>query len=93
MDHAMRDFFVPDAWGFTEEGRAFRKAFCSQWDGACEIFFDRLEDFALARTDPELHPDLCALERHLFDAVWYVEVDENIIVMPNRDPAPGFYYR
>jgi hypothetical protein len=33
------------------------------------------------------------LDRKLFSSVWYIEVDESVIIVPNRDPAPGFYYR
>jgi hypothetical protein len=93
LEAAMRGFFPAKGWGFGAEGRAEREAFCALWDGACELYVDALENFAAARTDPELHPELCALERHLFEAVWYVEVDESVIVMPNRSPAPEFYYR
>lgn len=62
-------------------------------DGVCELHVASLADFAAARADLSLHPELCQLERHLFAALWYAEVDENVIVMPNRDPAPDFYYR
>jgi hypothetical protein len=90
---AMRGFFADTSWGFSAAGRAHRQSFCALWDGAGEIFVDSVADFATARTDPELNLELLALERHLFEAIWYVEVDENVIVMPNRDPAPTFYYR
>jgi hypothetical protein len=93
QESAMRDFFAPDSWGFSEEGRAQRQAFCAQWDGAAELFFDTVDAFVAARSDDDLHAELRELEAELFEAVWYVEVDENIIVMPNRDPAPEFYYR
>ena len=33
------------------------------------------------------------LQEKLFSSLWYVEVDENLIVMPNRDLPPDFYYR
>jgi hypothetical protein len=93
QESAMRDFFAPDSWGFSEEGRAQRQAFCAQWDGAAELFFDTVDAFVAARSDDDLHAELRELEAELFEAVWYVEVDENIIVMPNRDPAPEYYYR
>jgi hypothetical protein len=67
--------------------------FHARWDGVCELHLDSLEAFAATRADLDLHPELCALERHLFEALWYAEVDENVVVMPNRDPAPDFYYR
>ena len=50
-------------------------------------------DFTSARQLPQLAESLDALEQALFDATWYVEVDENLIVNPNRDPAPEFYFR
>jgi len=36
---------------------------------------------------------LRALEEAHFSSCWYVEVDENLVVMPNRNPAPNFYFR
>jgi len=93
QESAMRGFFPEQAWGFSDEGRTHRQAFCALWDGAAELFFDSVDAFRAAREDTELHAELSALEGELFEAVWYVEVDENIIVMPNRDPAPEFYYR
>lgn len=65
----------------------------SLWDGVLEFYFDSIEAFRAARSDLGLHPELTALQRHLFEAVWYVEVDENVIVMPNRERAPAVYYR
>ena len=93
QDAAFRDFYPADAWAFSDEGRAMRRAFCALWDGAIELHVDSVEAFVAARSAPALHPALCAEERHLFDAHWYVEVDENMIVMPNRGAAPAFYYR
>ena len=93
IDAAINGFYPPDDWRFTIEGRATRQAFCNQWDGASELWFDSLEAFVAARTDPAIAPELDALEQHLFEAVWLVEVDESVIVMPNRNPAPEFYYR
>ncbi len=93
IDAAISGFYAADDWRFTADGRAARQAFCAQWDGANELWFDSLDAFRAARADPDIAPELDALERHLFEAVWYVEVDESVIVMPNRDPAPEFYYR
>lgn len=93
IDAAINGFYPADDWRFSIEGRAMRQAFCNQWDGANELWFDDLRAFSAARTDPAIAPELDALEQHLFEAVWWVEVDESVIVMPNRDPAPAFYYR
>lgn len=86
---------TPASLGFA--AAASDAATCAEvwaaWDGVCELYVDSLEDFAVARIDLALHPELCVLEGHLFEALWYAEVDENVIVMPNRDPAPDFYYR
>ncbi len=68
-------------------------AFWALWDGVGELHLESLEAFMNARVDLALHPELCVLERHLFESLWYAEVDENIIVMLNRDPAPDFYFR
>lgn len=90
---AMHDFFAADDWLFTEDGTAERRAFCDLWRGANELFFAKFSDFVAARQDPRVQAPLASLERELFEAVWYVEVDENLIVMPNRAPRPDFYYR
>ncbi|EED34867.1 hypothetical protein NOR51B_807 [Luminiphilus syltensis NOR5-1B] len=93
IDTAVNGYYPADHWCFSDEGRDFRESFYSLWDGANEIFVDALEDFESARSE---HPDwrqIIALEDQLFDALWYVNVDENVIVMPNRQAAPSFYYR
>ncbi len=90
---AMRGFFAPDEWVFSEHGTADRRAFCSLWRGANELYFDSRPDFVKARSDPRLRDTLARLERRLFSAMWHLEVDENLIVLPNRDPAPEFYFR
>lgn len=92
-DAALRGVYPEDDWRYTPEGRAWRRDFTRSWDGAGELWFGDLKDFAAGRAAPRLHPALCALERYLFEAVWWVAVDESIVVMPNRDPAPAFYYR
>lgn len=93
QEAAFRGYYPDTAWWNSEEGHRMRRAFCGLWDGAVELLFDSVEAFVEARSDTGVHPALTAAERHLFDAHWYVEVDENIIVMPNRNPAPDFYYR
>ncbi|MCP5182096.1 MAG: hypothetical protein H6993_13655 [Pseudomonadales bacterium] len=90
---AFRGYFPEQGWWNSNEGRRLRQDFCALWDGAMEMHFDSVAAFVAARRSAALHPQLCALESELFDAHWYVEVDENVIVMPNRDPAPAFYYR
>jgi hypothetical protein len=90
---AMRGFFAPDSWVFGEEGRALHGRFCSLWRGANELHFDSVEAFAAARRDDRVRDRLLELERELFSSMWHVEVDENLIVIPNRGPAPDFYFR
>lgn len=90
---AMRDFFAADDWVFSTDGTAERRAFCAMWRGANELFFENMADFAAARSEQRLRAPLVALERELFSAVWYVEVDENLIVLPNRAARPEFYFR
>jgi hypothetical protein len=93
QEAAFRGYYPDTAWWSSAEGYAMRRQFCSMWDGAFELLFDSVDAFVAARGRAEMHVSLGALERELFDANWYVEVDENIIVMPNRNPAPAFYYR
>lgn len=90
---AMRDFFAPDDWLFSPEGTAERREFCGLWRGANELFFAGFDAFVAARTNPKLQQQLVSLERELFASVWYTEVDENLIVLPNRGPLPNFYFR
>lgn len=91
QDAAMRGFYPDDSWGHSDEGIAHRAAFCALWDGAIEYHFDAVEDFLAARRI--LNPTLKPMEEKLFEALWYVEVDENLVVLPNRDPAPDYYFR
>lgn len=93
IDAAVRGYYPENHWCFTADGRAFRKRFFELWDGASEFWFDCGEDFLAARRDHPLLPQLRDLERELFAALWYVRVDENVIVMPNRLAPPPFYYR
>jgi hypothetical protein len=93
QEAAMRDFFPADTWRFSAAGESRRREFCLLWDGAAELHFPSLEIFAQARQEAALVHPLAELEEQLFDALWYVEVDENLIVLPNRDPAPNFYFR
>ena len=89
QEAALRGFFDPEDWVFSEQGTAERRTFCEMWDGASELFFDRVANFSAARCTSRVSDRLNELERKLFDATWYLEVDENLIVNPNRDPAPG----
>lgn len=93
QEAALHGFFGPDAWVLSDAGTAAQREFCALWDGANELHFGAIDDFVRARTDTRLREPLCALEAELFDASWFVEVDENLIVLPNRDPAPDFYFR
>lgn len=88
---AMRGFIPDDAWGLSDDGVAHRAAFCEMWDGASALYFHNVDDFIAARQ--ARHEKMKVLEQSLFSSTWYVEVDENMIVMPNRSPAPDFYYR
>ncbi len=88
---AMRDFYGDDTWGLSDEGIDHRSRFCDLWDGAIEYHFTHCDDFVSARRT--LHEELSTLESEFFDSVWYVEVDENLVVMPNRNPAPNYYFR
>jgi len=87
----MRGSYADDSWGHSEAGVAHRAAFCALWDGAIEYHFDTLEEFLSARS--AWHTPLQVLEQAMFHSLWYVEVDENLVVLPNRDPAPDFYFR
>jgi hypothetical protein len=88
---AMRGFYSDDTWGLSDQGIDHRARFCAMWDGAIEYHFTHSNDFVAARRT--LHNELSNLESEFFDSVWYVEVDENLIVMPNRNPAPNYYFR
>ncbi len=90
---AMTGFFPPNSEAFTEAGAVRRQAFFDTFDGIAELWFDRPEQFVAGRADPDLAPKLDAIERKLFASVFYREVDETIAVLPNRAPAPAYYYR
>ena len=78
---------------FTPEGRATREAFYANWDGFAEIWYESMDAFAGGHAQAPVTASLVAAEAGLFAATWYRLVDESVNVMPNRDPAPPFYYR
>jgi len=89
----MSGFFAPDAECYTKQGIARRERFYNQWDGIAEYWFDSPEHYAAARSDQALNEQLTVMEDTLFERCFYREVDETVAVMPNRHPAPAFYYR
>ncbi len=93
INTAVKDFFPKNAWCFSEEGKKERKFFAELWDGITEIHVNRSEDFIKEILRLSKKPDFIELQEKLFSSIWYVEVDENLIVLPNRDPSPDFYYR
>jgi hypothetical protein len=86
-------FFPPGSDAFTPEGTVLREGFYDQWDGISELWFDEPGQFVAARSDPRWGAKLDALERELFAAVFYREVDETIAVLPNRGETPERYRR
>ncbi len=93
QEAALRGFFADDEWVFKAKATQERRQFCDYWDGAIELFFDDLASFETARFNPPSHSALSRLERELFARYWHIEVDENLIVNPNRSSPPEFYYR
>lgn len=93
QDAALRGFFSDDDWVFSPAATSDRAEFCSYWDGAIELYFDSIEAFRNGRWGDGVHARLQALEGALFTRSWFIEVDENLIVNPNRASAPDFYFR
>lgn len=91
QDAAMRGFYGEHTWGHSAEGRAHRAEFCDYFDGAIEYHFSNVDAFVAARRASQAV--LGAIDKKLMSACWYVEVDENLVVLPNRKPAPSYYYR
>ena len=89
----MSKFFEPGAEGFTPKGIAEREKFFGAWDCLTELWFDRAEQFIVGRVATPLAAYLDTLEAELFASVCYREVDETVAVLPNRAPAPAYYYR
>jgi hypothetical protein len=93
IDSAINDFYPANGWHFSKQGNHERSQFASLWDGIFEMYFDNIDAFKVGRMTSTLNQTLTALDRKLFSSVWYIEVDESVIIVPNRDPAPDFYYR
>ena len=89
----MTGFFGPESEAFTEAGTARRQHFYDQWDGIAELWMNGPEQYVDARKGTALGAQMDEVEDELFEAVWYREVDETVVVMPNRGPIPDFYYR
>lgn len=93
INSAVKDFYPKDAWCFSEEGKKERQIFFNLWDGATEIYVNKYENFAKGILNLQECNEFKTLQEKLFKSIWYVEVDENLIVLPNREPLPNFYYR
>lgn len=93
QEAALRGFFQDDEWVFKTHATEQRRTFCNYWDGAFELFFDDLETFRRVRFESSLRKTLRNMEEDIFARSWFVEVDENLIVNPNRSAAPEFYFR
>jgi hypothetical protein len=89
----MSRFFEPESDGFTTKGIAEREHFYQAWDCITELWFDRAPQFVEGRAQGPLADQLDSLEQELFASAWYREVDETVVVNPNRSPAPVFYFR
>ncbi len=89
----MSGFFAADAEGFTPAGVERREQFYASWDAVGEYWFDDPAVFAAARRSGDLADTLDRCEEELFDRSFFREVDETVAVMPNRAPAPDFYFR
>ena len=93
IDAAVKEFFQKNAWCFSEEGKKERKIFAELWDGVTEIYVNNSEDFINGILKLSKEKGFNELQEKLFSSLWYVEVDENLIVLPNRDPSPDYYFR
>ncbi len=89
----MSRFFEPEAEGFTARGIAEREHFYGSWDCMTELWFDRADQFVDGRLAALSSTHLDSLELELFASVCYREVDETVVVLPNRAPAPDYYFR
>ena len=89
----MTGFFQPDAEGFKPEGTAIRERFFAGWDGMAEFWLEDPQSFIDARSTGANAEAILALEKELFDSVFYREVDETVAVIPNRAPPPPYYFR
>ncbi len=89
----MTGFFAADAEGFTAQGSAIRETFYAGWDGMTEFWFDDAQQFVDGRSQSLLSAQLQAIEQPLMSAVYYRVVDETVAVLPNRSPAPNYYFR
>jgi hypothetical protein len=87
---AMYGFYSENAWVLSDAGIKHRAEFCALWDGAIEIHLESIEDFATYLDETASQRQF---ESESFDANWYVEVDESIVVMPCRNPPSDIYYR
>ena len=93
IDSAVKDFYPKDSWCFSEEGKNERQIFFNLWDGATEIYINKHENFVRGILNLQENNEFKTLQEKLFKSIWYVEVDENLIVLPNREPLPNYYYR
>ena len=56
-------------------------------------YVNKYENFAKGILNLQECNEFKTLQEKLFKSIWYVEVDENLIVLHNREPLHNFYYR
>jgi hypothetical protein len=89
----MTGFFKPDAEGFTPAGIERRAKFYDTFDGIVEYWLDDPHCFSEARRLGPNVRELLEMDQQLFARSFFREVDETVAVLPNRSPAPDFYFR
>ncbi len=89
----MTGFFAPDTEGFTVAGKQRRERFYSDWDVMIEYWFESPAGWIEGRNNPDIQSRLADMESDLMARSFYREVDETVAVLPNRAPAPDFYFR
>ncbi|EED35787.1 hypothetical protein NOR51B_1734 [Luminiphilus syltensis NOR5-1B] len=85
------DFYPPGSSVFSPQATERELDFHRRWDGYAELWFTTPEHFVDWRST--MHDALRPIEAEWFDHWCYVEVDETVVVLPDRSAAAPFYHR
>jgi hypothetical protein len=87
----MTGFFAPDTGAYEDEEVTRRQAFLDCFDGIAEYWWSSPE--AMVAGHRKAAAALAAQEAALFDSHYFCEVDETVVVLPDRSVPPPYYHR
>ncbi|EED35461.1 hypothetical protein NOR51B_1406 [Luminiphilus syltensis NOR5-1B] len=87
----MSGFFAPETGAFDDSEIVRREAFRAGFDAITEYWW--VDPDAMASWQSSMRAELREEEKRLFETGFFCEVDETVVVLPDRSEPPCFYHR